>query len=272
MGQKGAHGGGDSGPPIAGDPSTFPSDAELARTLVASSGTATLSTLTNAGYPYGSIVSYVANDAGEPVVLISDLAEHTINARRSDKASLLITEQVDEGDPLGKARLTLVGSLSLISNPMEVKNSYLQAHEHAAYYVDFDDFNFWKLTIEECRYVGGFGHMSWVSCVDYYEAEIDPLFKVASEIVSHMNNDHADANLLYVQILANLPSSSEAKMLGIDRYGVSLRALTEGGPRMARIGFTEPLTSAEEARPAIITLLNKARDIQNGSEILKEES
>ena len=74
--------GGGPPPPIAGDAASFPSDAELARTLAASAGRATLSTLTADGYPFGSIVSIVVNDDGEPLMCISSLAEHTINARR----------------------------------------------------------------------------------------------------------------------------------------------------------------------------------------------
>tara|TARA_B100000953_G_scaffold291960_1_gene278675 strand:+ start:125 stop:913 length:789 start_codon:yes stop_codon:yes gene_type:complete len=259
MTQKGVHGGGDSGPPIAGDVSTFPTDAELSRTLVASSRTASLSTLTDSGYPYGSIVSYVAGDYGEPVILVSDLAEHTINARVNDKASMLIAESSEGGDPLGKSRLTLVGSLSITTDQERVRERYLQKHHHASFYVDFDDFNFWTLSVEKCRFVGGFGHMSWVKNDDYRIAKVDPLFENAEEIVDHMNTDHSDANLLYVQALANLPDCKEATMLGVDRYGITLRALTVDGPRMARVGFPTPLTSSEEARPAIIALLDLAK-------------
>ena len=78
-----------------------------------------------------------------------------------------------------------------------------------------------------------------------------------------MNEDHRDANLLYVKNLANLQDSSEATMLGIDRYGVTLRASTSKGPRMARIGFPTPLKSQEEARPAVIELLELARSTSN---------
>ena len=117
MTTKQAHGSGDSSPPIAGDTSTFPSDAELSRTLVASSGTATLSTLTANGYPYGSIVSFIHDELGNPVILISDLAEHTINARQNERASMLISEPSGEGDPLGKARLTLIGTCLLYTSP-----------------------------------------------------------------------------------------------------------------------------------------------------------
>ena len=261
MTSKGTHGGGDSGPAIAGDASTFPSDAELSRTLVASSTTASLSTLTESGYPYGSIVSYIPNDDGDPVILVSDLAEHTINARTDSKASMLIAESADGGDPLGKSRLTLVGRLSIIKNPDNIRERYLQRHEHASFYVDYDDFNFWKLSVEEIRFVGGFGHMSWVTSHDYKDAEVDPLFETAAGIISHMNDDHSDANLLYVKALTDLDNCEQATMLGIDRYGVTLRAITQSGPRMARVGFPSPLSLADEARPAIIALLDHAKNL-----------
>tara|TARA_X000001036_G_scaffold438786_1_gene487601 strand:- start:1469 stop:2266 length:798 start_codon:yes stop_codon:yes gene_type:complete len=259
--EKQAHGSGDSSPPIAGDTSTFPSDAELSKTLVASSGTASLSTLTSNGYPYGSIVSYVINEQGEPVVLISDLAEHTINARLDQRSSMLISESSEGGDPLGKSRLTLVGSLTLLEDPRNEREKYLSEHQYASFYVDYEDFNFWKLTVEECRYVGGFGHMSWVQNEDYYRAEIDPLFRSAEGIISHMNDDHSNANLLYAKNLANIPNSTEAVMLGVDRYGITLRAMTNDGPRMARVGFPTPLQSDSEARPAIIALLDAAKNV-----------
>ena len=117
--------------------------------------------------------------------------------------------------------------------------------------------------VKECRYVGGFGHMSWVVNYAYQSAEIDPLFLNAKEIIDHMNEDHRDANLLYVKNLANIEDSSEAAMLGIDRYGVTLRASTSKGPRMARIGFPTPLNIHEEARPAVIELLELAKSTSN---------
>ena len=83
------HGGGGAGPAIAGDPTSFPSDAELARTLTAGQRQATLCTLTADGYPYGSVVSYAVDDAGAPLLLISELAEHTVNARGDDRVSML---------------------------------------------------------------------------------------------------------------------------------------------------------------------------------------
>ena len=255
------HGGGEPGPAIAGDPRSFPADAELARTLVAGARQATLCTLTAEGYPYGSVVSYAVDDAGLPLLLISELAEHTVNARADDRVSMLVTAPTArQADPLGSARLTLLGRLQRVDDQSAPRADYLERHPYAASYVDFSDFSFWRLEVERCRFVGGFGHMSWVAAEPYRSAAVDPLAGDAAGIISHMNEDHADANLQYVSALAGLADANAATMVGIDRYGVTLRAHTPGGPRLARVPFPEPLQRSDQARATLIRLLHRARE------------
>lgn len=255
------HGGGGPGPAVAGDPASFPPDAELARTLVAGARQATLCTLTEAGYPYGSAVSYAADGGGAPLLLISELAEHTVNARGDDRVSMLVSAATPrQSDPLGSARLTLLGRLHRVDDQSAPRDAYLARHPYAAAYVDFSDFSFWRLAVENCRFVGGFGHMSWVPAEVYRDAAVDPLAGEAAEIVSHMNEDHAGANLQYVTSLARLEDATAASMVGIDRYGMTLRAHTPGGPRLARIPFPEPLQRSDQARPTLIRLLQQARE------------
>ena len=86
-----------------------PTHAERARTLVARITTGTLCTvaLEPPGYPYGSFVT-VGFDEGNPVFLVSTMAEHTRNLQRDDRASLLVAER-DADDPLANGRVTLLG-------------------------------------------------------------------------------------------------------------------------------------------------------------------
>ncbi|NLD77472.1 MAG: DUF2470 domain-containing protein [Acidimicrobiales bacterium] len=260
MSRPSQHGGGQAGPPIAGDPSTFPPDAELARTLAAAQTRATLSTLTSEGYPYGSAVSYAVDGTGAPILLVSDMAEHTVNVRGDDRVSLLVAAETPDGaDPLSTARMTLVGRMHLLADPGERRDAYLAAHPYASYYADFSDFGFWQLDVEQCRFVGGFGHMSWVDGTAYAAATVDPVAVAAEAIIAHMNADHADANLSYATALAGLTDATAAHMVGIDRHGITLRVETPDAPRMARLGFPEALSSADEARPAVIALLAQAR-------------
>lgn len=255
------HGGGEPSQPIAGDPSSFPSDAELARTLCWQRSRGSLSTVTTDGFPYGSLVSYAPDERGAPVVLISEMAEHTVNLHHDARASVLVTASSAEadGDPLGLARLTLVGRMQAVDDPAQLRDHYLERHPSAAYYIDFTDFGFWRLEVEQCRYVGGFGHMSWIPGAGYGEAEVDPIAAVADAVVEHMNDDHSEANLLYAKQLAELPDAIEATMTGIDRYGVTLRVNCPPATRLARVPFDEPLVHADQARPAVIALLEQAR-------------
>ena len=259
------HGGAGPGPAVAGDPASFPADAELARTLVAGARQATLCTLTTDGYPYGSVVSYAADGFGAPQMLISELAEHTVNARADDRVSILVTAATArQTDPLGSARLTLLGRLRRLDDQSVPRAPYLERHPYAASYVDFSDFSFWRLEVENCRFVGGFGHMSWVTAEAYRAAAVDPLAQDAAAIIGHMNEDHADANLEYVTALARLDDATTATMVGIDRYGVTLRAHTPGGPRLARVPFPEPLQRADQARTTLIRMLQRARGLAAG--------
>src|SRR5688572_31192569 len=86
-----------------------PTHAERARTLVAQISTGTLCTLAlePEGYPYGSFVT-VAFDTGNPIFLISELAEHTKNLERDPRASLLVAEG-GSADPLANGRVTMLG-------------------------------------------------------------------------------------------------------------------------------------------------------------------
>ena len=87
-----------------------PTHAERARTLVTQASTGTLCSLAlePEGHPYGSFVT-VAFDGGDPVFLLSALAEHTKNLQRDPRASLLVAEDVSD-DPLANGRVTLLGS------------------------------------------------------------------------------------------------------------------------------------------------------------------
>jgi putative heme iron utilization protein len=174
---------------------------------------------------------------------------------------MLITAASSEGDadPLGMARCTMVGHLRPVEDAALVRDAYLDRHPYAGYYVDFTDFAFWRLDVAQIRYVGGFGHMSWVSADGYAGATVDPVAEAADGIVEHMNDDHADANLLYATNLARLTDATESTMTGIDRYGITLRVTTPSAARMARLPFPEPLRSADDARPAVIELLQQAR-------------
>lgn len=159
-----------SGSPEA-DSEPGPSNAQRARALLAATSVGHLSTVSvdHPGYPFGSLVAYALDGDGNPILLLSDLAEHTTNLKADPRASLMATEvSIRPGDALALGRATLVGDLSKATDDEreECKALYLQAHPDTMY-ADFADFNFYRLTVNAVRYVGGFGRMSWVDSDDW---------------------------------------------------------------------------------------------------------
>src|SRR5262249_34672599 len=154
------------------------------------------------GYPYGSLVTVAIDGQGRPLLLLSELAEHTQNLAHSADASILLTEPLDRHrQPLALGRVTLLGPCRKVA-PAEsaaARGVFLPAPPDAAGSVDFKDFAFSRLDPIALRYVGGFGRMSWVSAADYLAAEPDPLAPDAAGILKHMNDDHADAVLAYAR-------------------------------------------------------------------------
>ena len=237
-----------------------PTHAERARTLVAQIKTGTLCTLAAEpeGYPYGSFVT-VAFDEGNPVLLVSTMAEHTKNLQRDPRASLLVAED-GSGDPLANGRVTLLGPCAQVEGDGgSARVAFLATHPNAAYYMDFGDFAFWKLVVESVRYIGGYGRMSWVDAADWRAAEPDPLAAAAASIIAHMNDDHADAMVLYCRAFSKATDVTAASTTGIDRYGFEMSAITAEGPRPVRLAFPAPVRTPEEARTALVSMLNDAR-------------
>jgi putative heme iron utilization protein len=238
-----------------------PTHAERARTLVAQLSTGTLCTiaLEPEGYPYGSFVT-VAFDAGNPVFLISSLAEHTKNLERDPRASLLVAEGGAD-DPLANGRVTLLGPCKRVG-PADgggARSAFLAAHPNAAYYADFRDFAFWTLDVQSIRYIGGYGRMSWVDQAEWKAAEPDPVGPSAAGILAHMNADHADAMVLYCKAFSKATDVTAATMTGVDRYGFEMSAKTSKGPRPVRLAFARPVSTPQEVRAALVAMVQDAR-------------
>jgi heme oxygenase (biliverdin-IX-beta and delta-forming) len=247
-----------------GPPPPEPTHAERCRTLVASATRGALCTVAAdpEGYPYGSVASYGLDDRGNPLFFVSLMAEHTQNAMRDSRASLLVTEPVPDGaDPLASGRVTLLGLLSTVDDDDRpvARDRYLAANPSAAYYIDFGDFTFYRLDVETIRYVGGYGRMSWVDAAGYAAAEPDPLAGAAAGIIEHMNADHAEAQVLFCRHLLGRADTTDASMSAVDRYGFEMIAVGPAGRAAVRLGFPQECTTGDQVRAAMVAMVADAR-------------
>jgi putative heme iron utilization protein len=256
-----------AGPAPASDrpPVPEPTFAERARTLVYLGRVGSLSTMSRKqpGFPFGSVMPYGLDDRGRPLFLISTMAMHTQNLQADARASLLVTQEDSEGDPLGTARVTLVGNVHQVPGTelAEVRRRYLDRHANSKYWVDFEDFSFYRMEVVDVYYVGGFGVMGWVSASDYDRSQPDPLADSMSEIIQHMNADHKDALVLLAREFARI-DATEAAMTAVDRLGFHVRLLTQDGMRGARIAFSREVSNPAETRKVLVEMVRQARSTE----------
>jgi putative heme iron utilization protein len=237
--------------------------ADAARTLVDGATAGSLSTvaLDPAGYPFGSVVSYGLDAAGEPLFVISQLAEHTRNLGADPRASLLVTERhVDGTDPLAVGRVTLVGDAAPVS----------PADQHAAVavvatrvpavagYAGYGDFACYRMTVRAVRWVGGFGEMDWVDADAYRGAVVDPVLPHRHGVAAHMNEDHADAGVLLCEHALGTAVTT-ATFRHVDRFGCEYVARTGDELAIVRLAFSAPAASTADVRRLVVELVQAAR-------------
>jgi putative heme iron utilization protein len=228
------------------------------RRLIRASDRATLATnLAGENWPYGSFVMVACDFSAAPLLLISDLAEHTNNLTQDDHASLLFEATAGLTTPLTGLRVTLLGRIERCADETLLAR-YVRRHPDAAGYVGFADFNLYRMQPERVHMVAGFGEIDWFDALAVLFDGIDAAALAAGEadIVEHMNADHADALTLYAEKLLGL-SGEGWRMTGVDPEGCDLRL----GGACARLDFDQLVADPSGARAMLVNLVGKARKI-----------
>ena len=243
---------------MSADPATSP--GKLARSVVRSVDRAALATLARpdtpeAGAPYASLVLVALDPEACPLLLVSQLADHTRNLQADSRVSLLFDGTGGLAEPLTGPRVTVQGIAAPSADPA-VRARFLARHPGAAMYADFRDFAFWRITPLRAHMVAGFGRIHWIDPMDlrFDAGKAAALIAGEADIVAHMNADHADAVQLYATRLLGRAGDGWT-MTGIDPEGVDLRR----GGEVARLAFDEPVNDPEAARAALVRFVKQAR-------------
>ena len=133
--------------------------ALAARQLVRGARKASLATLdANSGAPFASMILVATTTEGAPYTLLSSLARHTQNLRKSSAASILIDASNASGDATSGGRITLMGQLIVDTDPSG-RRRFIARHPSASHYADFGDFAFFRYRIENAHLIEGFGRI-----------------------------------------------------------------------------------------------------------------
>lgn len=231
--------------------------ATLARQLIRSQPAATLSTLAaDDGWPHGSLGLTATDTAGQPILLISTLAQHTRNLIADGRASLLFDGTAGLAERLTGARVTVLGRAVRCDGDASARARFLARHPSAAGYADFGDFAFWRIEVERAHQVAGFGRINWIEQADLLPdfGDVSELAAAEADMIAHMNSDHSDAVALYANILCGRPGVGW-RITGIDPEGADLARPGDH----CRISFDKPATSAETGRVELVRKVKQAR-------------
>ncbi|MBZ0215748.1 MAG: DUF2470 domain-containing protein [Fimbriimonadaceae bacterium] len=231
-------------------------DAFEARQIVRQARQAALATLdATTGAPYVSLAAVATLADGRPVTLISTLARHTQNLRVNPAVSLLFEIPAQTGGVMAGSRVTLSGRL-LPCDDEQARRRYLARHGDAADFVDFPDFGFYALDIEEGHFIAAFGRIRTIAGdkLSLNTPLDDELARGEGSAVSHMNEDHLDAIQRYaVEIGGAAPG--DWRMTDIDREGFSL--ISDSG--LLRIIFPKPLESFGDLRKCLAEMAQRTK-------------
>lgn len=235
--------------------------AAEARRVLRSGATAALgSRLARAGrdWPYVSLVLTTPDERGRPLLFLSDLAEHSRAIAADPAVSLLFEATQGHEDPLTGPRLTLVGEVAEVAaGPLResLLDRFAARHPGAAGYRGFKDFRLYRLTPVAGHLVAGFGVIRWLDAAALVPPGASEALEARhDDIVTHMNDDHADA---LQAIAAGAGAAAEAPWRLVQLDSEALLLAHPG--RELWVPFPQPVSDADETRRALILLAKEGR-------------
>ncbi len=229
---------------------------DAARRLLRQARSAALATTLHAenDWPYASLVTIACDVDASPILLLSDLADHSRNLAREPRACLMVEAASRRKNPQTGPRLSVLGRVERSDEPRLLRR-FLARHPAARMYADFADFHIYRLHAHRGHFVGGFARAVWLEgdalrC-DAHAA--DALAGSEEEVIARINADHADT----VEMLANRQLGRGGggwRLVAIDPDGCDL----EHAGAFARIDFAAPVATPAALRQALADLAGRA--------------
>jgi hypothetical protein len=229
---------------------------QTVRQLMRRTGRAALATALArdaSAWPYASLVLAALDHDASPLLLLSDLADHSRNIAADPRVGLLFDGTVGWRDPLAGTRACVLGRMEPAPSTRLLAR-YVARHPGAEAYAGFRDFKLYRVAVERAHLVAGFGRIHWIGAdeVLFDTAGAEPLAEAG--ILGHMNQDHAEV----VQLIARQVLGLDGKgwtLVGIDPEGCDLGR--EGA--LARATFEKRVIDGESARVELARLAKRAR-------------
>lgn len=219
------------------------------------SGVLSTHSLSVKGYPFGSVIPYMMTQRGELILYASDIAQHSRNMKTAPKVSMCLYDGTKD-DSQTNARVTVLGEAQVLGPVCEYAHTYFSLFPQARAYVEAHDFQFYKITPERIRYIGGFGEIYWFSADEWSGREIEWQDEIDG-MTAHMHEDHADALALMLNAQHNT-DATPGSVLMCSLFSDGFHVQFDG--RFYFIKFPENAISTIDVRKAMVHLTQQARD------------
>lgn len=227
------------------------------------------------GYPTGSIVPFALDRYGRPFIFIANIAAHTRNMKRDNRASLFLSNETVSGDPQSTWRASVIGNFSkLVTTEDAAQNSYSEKidvqeeEELMARYIErvpkaksysrTHGFHFWRMSdIKSIRYIAGFGRICWILGQEYLDLVSPNSFtKMRVGAMQHMNDDHQN-NMQEICRAFHGVEDTSIQMTSLDMNGCLFQS--QETKELYYSSFPKVVEKAGDFKSQIIKLLGKAR-------------
>ena len=226
--------------------------ARLARGLMRRCERAVLATSLG-GAPYASLVLVAADLDASPLLLLSDLAQHSRNMAFDPRVSLLLDGTEGFADRLDGPRLSLLGQAEPVAN-QHLHARFAARHPSSAVYAGFADFRLYRVAIQRGHLVAGFGRIEWIGAAELVLAgDLAALAAAEAALLARINEETPEiVDRAAARLLGRAHGGWRAT--GIDPDGVDLRRDRD----TARLDFPAPAVTPEAADAALLRLAAQA--------------
>jgi hypothetical protein len=186
------------------------------------------------GYPFGSLLPICRDGQGNPLMMISHLAQHTRNLDADPRCSLTLVRS-NHADVLQWTRLTCLADAQPVTSSNALERYCRYFPDGRRYHKELN-FGLYRLRPSQLYLIAGFGSARWFDVSRILEA---PRFHTAAEleILYQLN---AREHTLLVSLLESrgVQVPNQVKAVGADPQGLDIRL----GETLTRLHLLTPIT------------------------------
>lgn len=227
------------------------SDARvLARQLIRTARFGAIGVLQEDGSPLVSRVLVGTDTNGNPIILISELSEHTKAITKDNRVSLLLGEP-KKGDPVAHPRISIQGNATMVPRQSEqyaqFRARFIAKHPKSELYIGFADFHIFKVEATAGNLNGGFGKAFHLTPSDFLSEGLE-ISAMEQEIIAVINSQHSDIMASYAPA-----GKSGWRLIGIDYDGFELA----NGDAIIRREYKSPISKVSSSAEVIAFVTDK---------------